>query len=72
MIDKAKLKEELFELFTSSYHISKDDVKDYYLVRNINIGGFELYCHFLYYKFAIHLKTGEMHLFDTNVRIEDD
>lgn len=72
MIDKVKLKEELFEIFTSSYHISKDDVEDYGLVRNIDDGRFELYCHFLYYKFVIQLKTGEVHLFDTNVRIEDD
>ena len=72
MIDKAKLEEELFELFTSSYHISKDDVKEYGLVSVINIGDFPLYCHLLYYKIAIRLKTGEIHLFDTNVRIEDD
>lgn len=72
MIDKVKLEEELFEIFASSYHISKDDVKDCRLIQSIRLGGFPLYCHFLYYKFAIRLKTGEIHLFDTNVRIEDD
>lgn len=72
MIDKEKLEEELFEIFASSYHISKDDVEDCHLIRDIDVVGFEQYCHFLYYKFAIRLKTGEIHLFDTNVRIEDD
>lgn len=68
MIDKTKLKEELYERFSSAYDINKDEVSSYNLIAALEHENVTI--HYLNYALAVFYKNREVDIFESDVRVE--
>ena len=68
MIDKTKLKEELYEKFSSAYDINKDEVSSYKLIDAFGYANMTI--HYSNYALAVFYKNREVDIFESDVKVE--